>query len=619
MGEKNMEELHKIVGNLSSTIIEKNENNQVALRIEHKEGQNFKDLIKTVHQMKGGMIIKFDKEGKSYLVGGLANAKRTKKIYEEAVASGEFNENEKQILGALLDMLDQYIEKLMDRNPDKDPDKDPDKNPDKNPDKDPDKDPDKKPNKKGNNGMKLDLDNVKGTENVKKQMEEFKAEADRIEGKAAMEEVLDEIRRAKHNIERYKKELEDLPTTLRYKRMDHVESRLEEASLKETIAAYEKRLEDAEKRKAELDKKKDSPENKREKNALYDKKAAFYTQAKMKFENEIDLVKHEMQGILLSMRSSQDGATIKGLNDRYASLQDKLTDLQNAIKLCDEQKSLLKAELEQSIQSIQEIISRKPEAGKSEPEKDDKDNKEKPEGAEKDNNDNKDKDKDKPEGGEKDDKDNKDKGNLENEQRIAELIQQAENILRGIKVKVGAAEQEVNKLKEEAKRLPVLINGEKHYEDFDILSKFEAKRRAYMIENNLEDESEVGILQNLRLLLPSRRYREQAIDDITHGRIAVTDIDPDIQEDEIETITNKQPVKGIVEAQAKEKMMKSVEKDANAIINEMKNEKDPEKVAKLKESLDKKAKDAGVEIVSIKGKDEKQKDNKEQEGQEQDL
>ena len=581
MGKKDMEELHTIVGNLSSTIIEKNENNQVALRIENKEGQNFKDLIKTVHQMKGGMIIKFDKEGKSYLVGGLANAQRTKKIYEAAVASEEFNENEKQILGALLDMLDQYIEKLTDKaRTDKKPGQDEKPGQDKKPGQD------EKTDKKGNNGMKLDLNNVKGTEDVKAQIDAFKAEADRIDGKVSMDEALDEIRRAKYNIEKYKQELEELPTTLRYKRMDHVEARLEESSLKETIAAYEKRLEDAEKKKAELDKKKDSPDNKKEKSALYDKKAAFYTQAKMKFENEIDVVRHEMQGILISMRSSQDGTTTRALNDRYASLQDKLTDLQNAIKLCDEQKSILKAELEESIKGIQEIISRKPEA-----------------------------DKGKTEGEDKGKAEGKDKGKVEGEDKVATLIQEAKNILAQINVKVGVAEQEIAKHREAAEKLPVLIDGEKHYEEFDIISKFEAKRRAFMIENNLEDEREVGILQNLRLFLPSRRYKDQAIEDITYGRISVTEIDPDISEDEVEKITKKQPVKGIVEAEAKEKMMKSIAKDVKAMISDMESEKDPEKVAKLKEAIDKKAKDTGVE-VNVKNKDEQQQKREGQEGQE---
>ena len=91
----------------------------------------------------------------------------------------------------------------------------------------------------------------------------------------------------------------------------------------------------------ELKKSVTADEVKKAESNLRDEKSKFYTQAQMKFDNEIRKIKHEMEGILISLNEFQyeyqegtriptNGDAVKKLNDQYRGLQDRLADLQAA-------------------------------------------------------------------------------------------------------------------------------------------------------------------------------------------------------------------------------------------------------------------------------------------------
>ena len=389
-------ELHVFLNNLKL--------NKKALPHSEKEISGFSnkryvqpELLSDTYDLKGGVKLGFTKQGLLNITGGHDKAVVAKKNLDDFIAGNELSDEEAKMYKYLSAQLGAYIERLEKRRRDRDerdPDKDPDKKPedkkledkkpedkkpedkkpeDKKPDQDPEKDPNIDPNKKGSN--KMDLKNINSLEDVKKQMEALAEEAKKIRKTEELAKAAQEIEFHKRRIEAYKSELENLDT----KHMDVVEENRTKGTIKELIKEEEEALEKAIKAEEELQKSVRADEIKKAEGKLRDEKSAFYTQAQMKFDNEIRKIKHEMEGILISLNEFQyeyqegtriptNGDAVRNLNDQYRGLQTKLADLQAAKALCAEQKALVQAEYEQAVAAINEIISRKDKQPEVKPE-----------------------------------------------------------------------------------------------------------------------------------------------------------------------------------------------------------------------------------------------------------
>ena len=302
-------ELHVFLNNLKL--------NKKALPHSEKEISGFSnkryvqpELLSDTYDLKGGVKLGFTKQGLLNITGGHDKAVVAKKNLDDFIAGNELSDEEAKMYKYLSAQLGAYIERLEKRRRDRDerdPDKDPDKKPedkkpedkkpedkkpedkkpedkkpeDKKPDQDPEKDPNIDPNKKGSN--KMDLKNINSLEDVKKQMEAFAEEAKKLRKTEELAKAAQEIEFHKRRIEAYKSELENLDT----KHMDVVEENRTKGTIKELIKEEEEALEKAIKAEEELQKSVRADEIKKAEGKLRDEKSAFYTQAQMKFDNEI--------------------------------------------------------------------------------------------------------------------------------------------------------------------------------------------------------------------------------------------------------------------------------------------------------------------------------------------
>ena len=475
-------ELHVFLNNLKL--------NKKALPHSEKEISGFSnkryvqpELLSDTYDLKGGVKLGFTKQGLLNITGGHDKAVVAKKNLDDFIAGNELSDEEAKMYKYLSAQLGAYIERLEKRRRDRDerdPDKDPDKKPedkkpeDKKPDQDPEKDPNIDPNKKGSN--KMDLKNINSLEDVKKQMEAFAEEAKKLRKTEELAKAAQEIEFHKRRIEAYKSELENLDT----KHMDVVEENRTKGTIKELIKEEEEALEKAIKAEEELQKSVRADEIKKAEGKLRDEKSAFYTQAQMKFDNEIRKIKHEMEGILISLNEFQyeyqegtriptNGDAVRNLNDQYRGLQTKLADLQAAKALCAEQKALVQAEYEQAVAAINEIISRKDKQPEVKPE-DKKPEDKKPEEK-------------KPEEKKPEDKkpeDKKPEDRKPDEEEYDDMFPQ--------------------------------INAKAFYAGLNFYDRYLMKVAAFAHENpeDLNENGKPSLLQRVRLMLPSSKYKAKA-------------------------------------------------------------------------------------------------------------
>ena len=505
-------ELHVFLNNLKL--------NKKALPHSEKEISGFSnkryvqpELLSDTYDLKGGVKLGFTKQGLLNITGGHDKAVVAKKNLDDFIAGNELSDEEAKMYKYLSAQLGAYIERLEKRRRDRDerdPDKDPDKKPedkkpedkkpedkkpedkkpedkkpedkkpedkkpedkkpeDKKPDQDPEKDPNIDPNKKGSN--KMDLKNINSLEDVKKQMEALAEEAKKIRKTEELAKAAQEIEFHKRRIEAYKSELENLDT----KHMDVVEENRTKGTIKELIKEEEEALEKAIKAEEELQKSVRADEIKKAEGKLRDEKSAFYTQAQMKFDNEIRKIKHEMEGILISLNEFQyeyqegtriptNGDAVRNLNDQYRGLQTKLADLQAAKALCAEQKALVQAEYEQAVAAINEIISRKDKQPEVKPE-DKKPEDKKPEDK-------------KPE--DKKPEDKKPEDRKPDEEEYDDMFPQ--------------------------------INAKAFYAGLNFYDRYLMKVAAFAHENpeDLNENGKPSLLQRVRLMLPSSKYKAKA-------------------------------------------------------------------------------------------------------------
>ena len=475
-------ELHVFLNNLKL--------NKKALPHSEKEISGFSnkryvqpELLSDTYDLKGGVKLGFTKQGLLNITGGHDKAVVAKKNLDDFIAGNELSDEEAKMYKYLSAQLGAYIERLEKRRRDRDerdPDKDPDKKPedkkpedkkpeDKKPDQDPEKDPNIDPNKKGSN--KMDLKNINSLEDVKKQMEAFAEEAKKLRKTEELAKAAQEIEFHKRRIEAYKSELENLDT----KHMDVVEENRTKGTIKELIKEEEEALEKAIKAEEELQKSVRADEIKKAEGKLRDEKSAFYTQAQMKFDNEIRKIKHEMEGILISLNEFQyeyqegtriptNGDAVRNLNDQYRGLQTKLADLQAAKALCAEQKALVQAEYEQAVAAINEIISRKDKQPEVKPE-DKKPEDKKPEDK-------------KPE--DKKPEDKKPEDRKPDEEEYDDMFPQ--------------------------------INAKAFYAGLNFYDRYLMKVAAFAHENpeDLNENGKPSLLQRVRLMLPSSKYKAKA-------------------------------------------------------------------------------------------------------------
>ena len=422
------------------------------------------ELLSDTYDLKGGVKLGFTKQGLLNITGGHDKAVVAKKNLDEFIDGTELSDEEARMYKYLSAQLGAYIERLEKRRRDRD-DKNPDKDSNKDPNKDPEKDQDKDPNKKGS--KKMDLKDINGLEDVKKQMEAFAEEAKKIRKTEELAKAAQDVDFHKRRIEAYKHELENLDT----KHMDVVEENRTKGTIKELIKEEEEALAKAVKAEEELKKSVTADEVKKAESNLRDEKSKFYTQAQMKFDNEIRKIKHEMEGILISLNEFQyeyqegtriptNGDAVKKLNDQYRGLQDRLADLQAAKALCAEQKALVQAEYDQAVAAINEIISRKDKQPEVKPEE--KPEEKKPEV--------------KPE-------------EKKPEEKKPEII-----------------EDEVDD------DLFPQINAKAFYAGLNFYDKYLMKRAAFAHENpdEVDEEGKPNLLQRIRLMLPSAKYKAKA-------------------------------------------------------------------------------------------------------------
>jgi chromosome segregation ATPase len=352
-------------------------------------------------------------------------------------------------------------------------------------------------------------------ENLQKKVEEFAKRADEIKGEQEYKNVLDEIRRAKVSVEKYQDELDNLDT----KYMNNVESVKAERELKDTVAEAQKRVDELEAQKAKLDEERKTSDTKKKESELRDERSKFYTQEKMRLEQELRKVKYEMEGINIQVHDFKfeyvvkkdeegnehniptNGDELKKLNEQYDGLKDKLKDIQDALKLCEDKKAEVQQEFEDAVKPINDAISR--DSSKQEENKDE-------DGKGKDDKDGEGKD------GEGKDGEGKDGEGKDGEGKDG-------------KGKDGKGKDGEGK---DGKNLPI-INGENEYAQLGIINQYKVKKAAYKIENELSDESDIKWYQKIRLFLPNQKAKEASEKYISNGKIKINKYEVDRDSEEI--------------------------------------------------------------------------------------
>ena len=339
---------------------------------------------------------------------------------------------------------------------------------------------------------------------VKKQMEAFEEEAKAIRKEGEFEAIANELVAATREVENHKRRIEEYQYELDHldtRYMDVVEENRTKGTIKELIKEEQEKLANAEKAEAAVKQKEEDTKKslttdavKKAEGDLRDRKSKYYTQTQMKIDTEIRKVKHEMEGILISLNEFQyeyeegtriptNGDAVKKLNEQYHGLQDKLKDLQDAKALCAEQKALVQAEFEAAVAKINEIISRKD----TEPVEEKKD--EKAEEV-------------------KDDKDEEVKDDKDEE------------------VKDDKDEEEIDDEEVDFDELDTdlpTLNGEMIYDKVNFWGKYLLKSEAYKQDHpdKLDDDGRIGILDRIKLFFPNAKYRAKAERGITLGHIDV--------------------------------------------------------------------------------------------------
>ena len=466
------------------------------------------EIIQDAYNLEGGANLSFTKKGALRILGGVTKVRASKEKLDDFIKTAELSDEEKLMYTYLSEQLGEYItrkeeyarrkkenaknKESEESKDDKDEEVKDDKDEEVKDDKDEEVKDDKDPKKDEKGNVKMDLNEVK------KQMEAFEEEAKGIRKEGEFEAIAAELAAAarevanhKRRIEEYQYELDHLDT--RY--MDVVEENRTKGTIKELIKEEQEKLANAEKAEADIKQKEEDTRKslttdavKKAESDLRDRKSKYYTQAQMKIDTEIRKVKHEMEGILISLNEFQyeyeegtriptNGDAVRKLNEQYHGLQDKLKDLQDAKALCAEQKALVQAEYEAAVAKINEIISRKD----SKPVEDKKD--EKAEEA-------------------KDEK--------------------AEEVKDEKAEEVKDEDEEVDFEELDESELPTL-DGELIYDRSNFWARYLLKSEAYKLDHpdRLDEDGRIGIFDKLRLLFPNAKYRSKAERGITLGHIDV--------------------------------------------------------------------------------------------------
>ena len=522
------------------------------------------EIIQDAYNLEGGANLSFTKKGALRILGGVTKVRASKEKLDEFIKTAELSDEERLMYTYLSEQLGEYItrkeeyarrkkEKAKNKESeeskddkdeevkdDKDEevkdDKDEEVKDDKDEDVKDDKDEEVKDDKDDKDPKKDEKGNVKMDLNeVKKQMEAFEEEAKGIRKEGEFEAIAAELAAAarevanhKRRIEEYQYELDHLDT--RY--MDVVEENRTKGTIKELIKEEQEKLANAEKAEADVKQKEEDTRKslttdavKKAESDLRDRKSKYYTQAQMKIDTEIRKVKHEMEGILISLNEFQyeyeegtriptNGEAVKELNKQYHGLQDKLKDLQDAKALCAEQKALVQAEFEAAVAKINEIISRK-DAEPVEEKKDEKAEEAKDEKAEEVKDEKAEEVKDEKAEEVKDDKDEEVKDDKDEEvkdDKDEEVKDEDEE----------EKDEEVDFEVLDDSELPTL-DGELIYDRSNFWARYLLKSEAYKLDHpdRLDEDGRIGFFDKLRLLFPNAKYRSKAERGITLGHIDV--------------------------------------------------------------------------------------------------
>ena len=512
------------------------------------------EIIQDAYNLEGGANLSFTKKGALRILGGVTKVRASKEKLDEFIKTAELSDEERLMYTYLSEQLGEYItrkeeyarrkkEKAKNKESeeskddkdeevkddkdeevkdDKDEEVKDDKDEEVKDDKDEEVKDDKDPKKDEKGNVKMDLNEVK------KQMEAFEEEAKGIRKEGEFEAIAAELAAAarevanhKRRIEEYQYELDHLDT--RY--MDVVEENRTKGTIKELIKEEQEKLANAEKAEADVKQKEEDTRKslttdavKKAESDLRDRKSKYYTQAQMKIDTEIRKVKHEMEGILISLNEFQyeyeegtriptNGEAVKELNKQYHGLQDKLKDLQDAKALCAEQKALVQAEFEAAVAKINEIISRK-DTEPVEEKKDEKAEEAKDEKAEEVKDEKAEEVKDDKDEEVKDDKDEEVKDDKDEEVKDDKDEE--------------AKDEEVDFEVLDDSELPTL-DGELIYDRSNFWARYLLKSEAYKLDHpdRLDEDGRIGFFDKLRLLFPNAKYRSKAERGITLGHIDV--------------------------------------------------------------------------------------------------
>ena len=513
------------------------------------------EIIQDAYNLEGGANLSFTKKGALRILGGVTKVRASKEKLDNFIETSELSDEEKQMYTYLSEQLGEYItrkeeyarrrqEKKNDEKPEdkKDEEKKDEKPEDKKNEEKKNEDP--KKDEKGNNKMDLN--------EVKKQMEAFEEEAKAIRKEGEFEAIANELVAATREVENHKRRIEEYQYELDHldtRYMDVVEENRTKGTIKELIKEEQEKLANAEKAEAAVKQKEEDTKKslttdavKKAEGDLRDRKSKYYTQTQMKIDTEIRKVKHEMEGILISLNEFQyeyeegtriptNGDAVKKLNEQYHGLQDKLKDLQDAKALCAEQKALVQAEFEAAVAKINEIISRK-DVEPVEEKKDEKAEEAKDEKAEEVKDDKDEEVKDDKDEEVKDDKDEEVKDEKDEEvkdDKDEEVKDDKDEEVKDDKdeeVKDDKDEEEIDDEEVDFDELDTdlpTLNGEMIYDKVNFWGKYLLKSEAYKQDHpdKLDDDGRIGILDRIKLFFPNAKYRAKAERGITLGHIDV--------------------------------------------------------------------------------------------------
>ena len=492
------------------------------------------EIIQDAYNLEGGANLSFTKKGALRILGGVTKVRASKEKLDDFIKTAELSDEEKLMYTYLSEQLGEYItrkEEYARRKKEKAKNKDAEESKDKKDeevkddeeqevkddkeekdDKDEEVKNDKDPKKDEKGNVKMDLNEVK------KQMEAFEEEAKGIRKEGEFEAIAAELTAAAREVANYKRRIEEYQYELDHldtRYMDVVEENRTKGTIKELIKEEQEKLANAEKAEADIKQKEEDTRKslttdgvKKAESDLRDRKSKYYTQAQMKIDTEIRKVKHEMEGILISLNEFQyeyeegtriptNGDAVRKLNEQYHGLQDKLKDLQDAKALCAEQKALVQAEYEAAVAKINEIISRK-DSKPVEDKKDEKAEEAKDEKAE----------------------EVKDEKAEEAKDEKAEEVKDEDEEVKDEDEEVKDEEVDFEELDES--ELPTL-DGELIYDRSNFWARYLLKSEAYKLDHpdRLDEDGRIGFFDKLRLLFPNAKYRSKAERGITLGHIDV--------------------------------------------------------------------------------------------------